>query len=177
MISEDLILTEQFSKFFLANYPKVKAFALRLLMSEADAEDVAQDIFIKLINMPAIWQDDELVTRYLFRMTKNHIFNVIKHKNIEQKYKDKILEKHALFEEVGIEENYHAKETSLIIHYAIEQMPERRRDVFKMSRYEGKSNNEISEALNMSVRTVERHIYLALRDLKACLKMNDIAVV
>ncbi|MCC8036158.1 MAG: LuxR C-terminal-related transcriptional regulator [Rikenellaceae bacterium] len=49
-------------------------------------------------------------------------------------------------------------------------MPEQRKIIFRLSRYEGRTNMEIAEALGLSVRTVERHIYLALADLKKVLK-------
>ena len=52
---------------------------------------------------------------------------------------------------------------------AIEKMPEQRKKICKMSRFEGKSNPEISEIMNLSTRTVERHIYLALSELKKML--------
>ena len=45
-------------------------------------------------------------------------------------------------------------------------MPEQRKKVFVMSRQQGMSNQEIADSLQLSVRTVERHIYLALQDLK-----------
>ncbi len=48
----------------------------------------------------------------------------------------------------------------------IERMPEQRKKIFKMSRFDGKKNKEIAEELNLSTRTVERHIYLALTELK-----------
>lgn len=49
---------------------------------------------------------------------------------------------------------------------ALERMPEQRRRVFLMSREEGMTSPEIAEKLNVSVRTVEQHIYKALQDLK-----------
>jgi len=168
-IKENLKIREEFGKFFLENYPKVKSFALQILMSEQDAEDVSQDIFLKLLDKPEIWRDKERRNSYLFKMTKNHIFNLIKHRNVERKYQQGLAQKKELTEEFGLDDKLHAKEIELIIMYAIEQMPERRKDIFKMSRYEGKSNIQISELLEMSVRTVERHLYLALADLKKSL--------
>lgn len=165
------IVEEEFETFFMENYPKVRAFALHILMSEEDAEDISQDIFLKLLELPKIWREKEVEIRsgYLFKMAKNHIFNFIKHKNIERKYQQELIRRNLIAEEFDLNDNLHLKEIELLITYTIEQMPQRRKIVFKMSRYEGKSNNQIAEILEMSVRTVERHLYLALSDLKKAL--------
>lgn len=160
-------MEKDFEHFFLHNFLKVKSFAFRLLLSEADAEDVAQDIFIKLLDMPHIWQgntDNE--APYLYAITRNHVFNLIKRRSVERKYQDHLINENFNFEEYGIEENLYAKELNLIATYVVEQMPEQRRNIYKMSRIEGKSSAEIAEDLNLSKRTVEHHIYLALNELK-----------
>lgn len=99
-------------------------------------------------------------------MTRNHIFNLIKRKGIERKYQEELIVRGKLIEEFGLEKELYAKELELMAIHTIEQMPEQRKRIFKMSRYEGKSNAEISESTSLSVRTVERHIYLALAELK-----------
>lgn len=58
------------------------------------------------------------------------------------------------------------KEIQLALQMAVEQFPERRRLIFEMSRIQGMSNLEIAEKLDISVRTVERQIYLSLVELK-----------
>ncbi|MDR1810306.1 MAG: RNA polymerase sigma-70 factor [Prevotella sp.] len=169
-IGDNLKLKEEFGVFFIENFPRVRTFAQQILMSKEDAEDVAQDIFLKLIDMPEIWREDkERRNNYLFRMTKNHVFNLIKRRNIEHKYKQNLYRKNRLYEDFGLEEHLHAREIELIIMFAVEQMPEKRRRTFRMSRYEGKSNLQIAELQGMSVRTVERHLYLALAELKKAL--------
>ena len=57
-------------------------------------------------------------------------------------------------------------ETSGRLDRIISSMPPQRQRVFMMSRYRGMSSREISEALDISVRTVERQIHLALKDLR-----------
>ena len=73
-----------------------------------------------------------------------------------------------------IEENIYAKELSLLIDIAIEQMPEQRRRIFKMSRKDGLSNEEISLKLEINKRTVENHITQALADLREILKNTSL---
>ncbi|WP_302800626.1 sigma-70 family RNA polymerase sigma factor [Parabacteroides goldsteinii] len=65
-----------------------------------------------------------------------------------------------------MEEDIYAKELSILIDIAIEQMPEQRRRIFKMSRKEGLSNEEISQKLQINKRTVENHVTQALADLR-----------
>ncbi|MDR3132517.1 MAG: RNA polymerase sigma-70 factor [Prevotellaceae bacterium] len=166
MLEKNHYLSKEFESFFIKNYPRVKNFARRLLMSEQDAEDIAQDIFLKIVNKPAIWQDPEQSGKYLFTMTKNYIFNLIKHRKIEQNYEKLVIAEKSVAEEFGVTDKLYAKETALLVQYAVEQMPPQRRDIFKMSRIEGMSNALIAEKTSLSIRTVERHLYLALKDLK-----------
>lgn len=161
---------KRFDIFFTDNYPRVKSFAIRILMSEFEAEDIAQDVFIKLLDMPDIWDnEDPTDTRLLFTITRNHIFNFLKRKAIERKYQESIFNKNTMIDELGLEKELYAKELELVANNVIENMPEQRKNIFKMSRFEGKSNKEISDNLHLSIRTVERHIYLALSELKKTL--------
>ncbi|MDR0507465.1 MAG: RNA polymerase sigma-70 factor [Dysgonamonadaceae bacterium] len=164
-------LEEKYEKFFMENYPRVKAFAKQILLSNQDAEDIAQDVFLKLMDKPEIWKDEEQKDGYLYKTTKNHIFNFIKRRNIERKYKEETVFDYAVTEDFGLEEKLYVKEIRLIAAHIIEQMPDTRKKIFKMSRYEGKSNRQIAEIMNMSVRTVEHHIYLALANLKKTLNL------
>ena len=163
------MINKKFESFYIKNYPQVKSFASRLLLCDTDAEDVAQDVFIKIYNRPEIWKNKEFNSKYLFTMTKNHVFNLIKRRNFERNYHENLYEKHDPLSEFGLEDNLHAKELKLMALHAIEQMPNQRRRIFKMSRFEGLSNADIAMELELSVRTVERHIYLALSELKKVL--------
>lgn len=166
-------LKQKFENLFILYFPKVKNFALKLLKSDYEAEDIARDIFVKLWKMPEIWMDDCSSTdSYLYTMTRNYVFDTIKHKNIESAYKEKKVEEAFLndvFDSDSPLDNLYCKEIQLLIYLTLEQMPEKRKKVFEMSRFEGMSNDEIAQSLNLSVRTVEHHIYLALSELKKIL--------
>lgn len=64
---------------------------------------------------------------------------------------------------------YHAQEKELIIRLAVCQMPEQRRRIFEMSRYMGLDNQTIATTLNLSKKTVENHLTLALKTLRSIL--------
>ncbi len=158
----------RFRAFFMSNYPRVKMFALKLLKSEEDAEDIAQDIFTKLWAEPDLWENHTKWDSYLYAMTRNHIYNFINHQNIEMNYAETAAErmKDAEISGFDLNDELYAKELSLLIKLTVEKMPEQRRRVFQLSRQGGLSNLEIADKLGVSVRTVERHLYLATQELK-----------
>lgn len=156
----------KFEQFFILTFPKVKAFACKILQSEEDAEDIAQDIFVKLWDNPEIWENKDTWDSYIYAMTRNQIYNFLKHQSVELNYQEKFVQENASSYDFDIYDNLYAKELQLLIKLTLDSMPEQRRKVFSMSRQKGMSNQEIAEKLNLSVRTVERHIYLALQELK-----------
>jgi len=102
---------------------------------------------------------------FLFSITYNAILNHYKKKSREKKYLDQIVTEHTS----------ETNETSLQVEYdsllelamqTIEELPDKRKLVFKLSRFEGLSNKEIAVQLHLSKRTVENHIQLALRSLR-----------
>lgn len=173
MENNDRQIELKFQKFFTANFPKVKNFAQMLLKSEAEAEDVAQDVFCKLWLQPEIWLDtDRDLDNYIFIMTRNIVLNIFKHQQIEQEYQDEVIEKTFLYELTEKEEvlnNVYYKEMLMIIQLTLEKMPKRRRLIFELSRFRGLSHKEIADKLDVSIRTIEHQVYLALIELKKIL--------
>lgn len=157
---------EKFERFFLITFPKVKAFAWKILKSESDAEDIAQDVFVKLWSCPEIWESQDTWNAYIYTMVRNHIYNFLKHKSIELNYQEQFINRQDTPTQKDAEDELYAKEINLLLKMALDKMPEQRKNVFIMSRQKGMSNQEIADRLQLSVRTVERHLYLALKDLK-----------
>ena len=131
--------------------PHVEAFAFCMLKNRSEAEDLAHDIFLK------IWETRESIGRiksfrsYLFRMTKNAVFDIFEHKSVQTRYEQRLL---------------HVEDLLMIIDMAVEQMPEQRQRVFRLSRYEGLSHQQIAQKLGVTPKTVEYHIRTALAELK-----------
>ncbi|WP_440432202.1 sigma factor [Prevotella sp.] len=72
-----------FERLFNRLYPRVKLFAMQLLKHEDEAEDVAQNVFAKLWEMPEKWSEDN-VDSYVFVMTRNHVLNVIRYHRLHE---------------------------------------------------------------------------------------------
>lgn len=166
-------LDARFEQFYAANFPRVKNFARLLTKSEEDAEDIAQNIFLKLWTRPELWQEQENMTSYLYTVTRNEIFNLFKHQKVEHEYEDKMIKAQLIGElcdeDTSLLENLYYKEVLLLIKMSLNQLPPRRRQVFEMSRFEGLSHKEIAEKLQIPLRTVEDHIYKTLTELRKVL--------
>lgn len=173
MENNDRQIELKYQRLFTTSFPKVKNFARMLLKSEADAEDVAQDIFCRLWLQPEIWLDNEReLDDYLFIMTRNVIMNIFKHQQVEYEYQESIFEKTLLAELTENEDilkNIYYNEMLLAIRLTLEKLPERRRMIFELSRFQGMNYKEIAEKLGVSVRTVEHQVYLVLVELKKVL--------
>ena len=163
----------RFEQFYAANFPRVKNYARLLTKSEEDAEDIAQNIFLKLWTRPDLWQGQESMTGYLYTVTRNEIFNLFKHQKVEQEYESHIIRSQLIGElcdeDTSLLENLYYKEIVLLVELALNQLPPRRKQVFEMSRIEGLSHKEIAEKLQIPVRTVEDHIYKTLTELRKVL--------
>lgn len=170
---------EQFEQLFRTMYPKVKNFAAKLLCSEDDAEDIAQDIFVKLWDNPLLLEEMEMQSSYIFTMTRNRVLDFIRRKAVRKEYSSKTPEWHNIDTDTGnaIHNSIYAKEIKILALMAVENMPEQRQKVFRMSRIDNMSNADIAEKLGLSVRTVERHIYLAIKDIRDILMFFTILLL
>ena len=123
------------------------------------------DIFLKL------WETRESIGHiksfrsYLFRMTKNAVFDIFEHKSVQTRYEQRLLHVEDLLTD-DISTKVATEDLLMIIDMAVEQMPEQRQRVFRLSRYEGLSHQQIAQKLGVTPKTVEYHIRTALAELK-----------
>lgn len=157
---------QAFDALFLLYYPKIKAFVLGFVKNEDDASDLAQDVFIRVWNHRANLVRVESFGGYLFRIAKNIIFDFFRRRSLYEKYAQE--EGQLKVDEISWEPNevLDARELEILIYGIVDKMPEKRQAIFKMSRHQRLSNDEISKQLGVSKRTVETHISNALKELR-----------
>lgn len=165
----DLCDPEVFGRIFKLHYAELTMFANRFLNDLQYSEEIVSEVFTSL------WERKEeteftSLRSYLFKAVQNRCLNHIKRKKIENEYVKHLLENEVLENYSTTYANlYSQKEFELQVNKAIEDLPARCREIFKMSRFEHLKNKDIAEQLNLSPKTVERQMTIALAKLRKSL--------
>jgi RNA polymerase sigma-70 factor, ECF subfamily len=154
-----------FDYIFTYYYSSLGAFAMQYLLDKNGAEDLVQDFFISLwIEAPQL-QINSSLKSYLFSSIKNRCLDVQKHHKVTEKYKTFLLFS-AKNEDDSADHYFAESELRLAIERSLTKMAPRCREIFELSRNNGLSNQEISDQLGISKRTVELQITNSLKILR-----------
>lgn len=146
------------------------AYAFRIYTEEKICEDIIQEIFISL------WEKAKTtnitnIEGYLFKAIKYSIATHIRNLKFTSTHNEAL-------QNIAVsntsEKDLEYQEFEKQVFYEIEKLTPKCKKVFILSRFEQLSNSEISKKLNISIRTVEKHISDALKELKSSLKTHHI---
>ncbi|MEE4286916.1 MAG: RNA polymerase sigma factor [Mariniphaga sp.] len=146
-----------------------------LLHNTDDAEDVAQDVFIEVFRSVVNFRADSKISTWLYRIAVNRSLNFIRDNRKRkwfQSFSEVVESKKEMLNELShqsaddpvseLENNQRA----LILHEAIDSLPENQRVAFALNKYEDLAYKEISEVMNLSVSSVESLIHRAKKNLQ-----------
>ena len=156
-----------FQEVFELHFENLCSYACTILRDMDEAEDVVQNVFLKM------WEkrDSLLITHsvrsYLFRAVHHQCLNQLDHRVIRQRHQDHSLREHGADTQPP---EVFPEELEARVRAAIDGLPEQCRKIFVMSRYDELRYAKIAEVLGISVNTVENQISKALRVLRDVLK-------
>ena len=154
-----------FDQLFLKYRKKLYYFAKGYLGSKEDAEGLVQEVFLMVWNKRKELKEHLSFNAFLYTVTYNAIRKYFRKKAREKKYLDKFLEDYeGNCNKTVTDIEYHNLEE--LANKTIEKLPQKRKLIFQLSRHEGLTNMEISKRLDISKKTVENQIHLALKLLK-----------
>ncbi|MDY0199720.1 MAG: RNA polymerase sigma-70 factor [Tenuifilaceae bacterium] len=159
---------QEFERLFRKMYTNLCHYAMKFLKDMDSAEEIVQDLFYHY------WKNREQIKiktslkAYLYQATKNKCLKVIEHNAVRQKHAESILLNSA--EQGDESQTIEVDELTEIIDKTLNQLPERSRKIFTMSRFDGLKYNEIAKKLSISVKTVEAHMGTALKLFRVNLK-------
>lgn len=161
-----------FDSIFRRTYSRLYFYALSLLSDESDADDVVEEVFAGLWRRMDEIDLEDNIEGFLYRAVYTRSINVLKRRNVDAGRLAAIEDINNMRMEYysGINDDpLHRMENVELrrkIEDTINMLPEKCRQVFRMSYLNGMHNNDIAEELQLSVRTVEAHMYRALRFLR-----------
>ena len=146
--------------------PRILAIAQRMLGSREDAEDATQDVFIKIFRQAGNWETGRAkFSTWVHKVTVNQCYDRLRKKR--ETVMDDMPE--IMDAGHGPAGQLASQQTSMRVKAAIGNLPERQRAALILSHYEGHSNIETAEILEISVEAVESLLSRARRALKAAL--------
>lgn len=153
----------EFEAIYNDNFAILYLHAFKMLGDREEAKDVVQEVFT------IAWQKrSEIVIKtslkaYLFQAVKNRILDIYAHQGVVRKFETTLTEPmYSTIDEDAVRE----QRLMQLIENEIATLPEQMRVVFRMSRMQEMSHNEIAASLDISVNTVKTHIGRALKKLR-----------
>lgn len=148
-------------------------FVFSIFHDASISEDITQNVFLKIWDKREVIDVDLNFESYIFTIARNFAYKEIELRLVSQKLSDDIAGQ-LIGDDIFMEERIDAETLCEYIHNLVEELPEARRRIFQLSRYEHLSNKEIAIRLSISEKTVETQITRALRFLKSRLSSDGI---
>ena len=161
---------QAFEWLFLEWHPRVVDFFVHLLGDEETAYDYAQDVFFDVWTSRQKFAEVKSFSAYLFQMARFKAYNHFDKSAVKTRFRSEVLKTGSESTPSG-ESALYATETLTRIRETLETLPQKRREVFVMSRLLGYTNEQISLRLGINRRTVENHITNVLSDLRKVIKV------
>jgi RNA polymerase sigma-70 factor, ECF subfamily len=152
---------------FRSYYPVLCKSLFKILKDVSLAEDIVQEVFLKIWDMRADLKMNEGIKSYLYKACYNTALNHIK---TEKRESELDANSNLLISYESAERSLNFLEAESQIMKAIELLPPKTQLVFTLSRFEELSYKEIAERLDVSVKSVEKHMGIALQRLRENLK-------
>lgn len=165
-VTIDFLASRQaFENAFHQWYSPLCAFAYKYLQDHDQSEDTVQEYFYYLWNNREKINITGSLASYFFSSVKNRCLNQLKHFTIRDTYKQENQNVRDRQEgELVSEPEFRDMEEKVFV--AVEELPPARKEVFKLSRFEGLSYKEIAQRMEITEKTVENQMGRALKTLR-----------
>lgn len=166
---------QSFELLYRRYFVRLCAFANKFLLDPQSAEEVVQDIFLKIWENRTTLRDDGSGKSFLFQAVHNKSMNLLDHQKVVNRYSEMIKAVYSHPEEFDVHDSLMAKELNSRIEAIVNNLAPECKRIFLLSRAQGKKHHEIAEELNISIKTVETQINRALKKLR--LELSDYMVI
>jgi len=160
---------EAFAGLYHFYYPQVYSFIIKYIPAATLADDLTQEVFIKIWEKRAHLAAVRSFRAYLFISARNHTLNALKKILRSRTAGDYMLSSYAE-QRSSAEEQLIDKEYRRFLDKMLAKLPERSRQIFRLCREQGKTYEEVASALGISRNAVKNHMVYSLKVLSASAK-------
>jgi RNA polymerase sigma-70 factor (ECF subfamily) len=160
-----------FEQLLIRYGPLLKANAMKVLKAEAAAEDVVQDVFLRVWISRDRLTDVQQPQAWLLQITYYQCFNVLRHEKVRREANARLeagedVVKDFLPTVFDPEQQTLFAETKRLLQTAVSELSPRARQIYRLQREEGMKIQEIARALGISTQTVKNILYRALKEIR-----------
>lgn len=157
-----------YNKLFERYYGRLCQYVYSLLMDKSDTEDIVQELFLNIWKNRERIEIKENVGGYLYKMAKhlalNHLRSKVYFNNLSE------TQDQLSYEDDWVE----SEEFRIALYSCIDHLPGRCKEVLLLHRIKGLKQKEISEKLDVSIKTIKNQIWISLQKLRRCLELKGI---
>lgn len=155
---------QAFDQLFFKYYNPLVRFAYSFCKNKIIAEESVQQVFIKIWKNDSLQTSNEIIGKLLFTSTHNQVIDEIRKENARKKYEGNIEE--IVVDSIKEKDSEEKLRAKAIIDCAIDTLPEKTKEIFKLAKHEGLSMDEIADYLKISQKTVENQIGNAYKKIR-----------
>lgn len=149
---------------------------LKLVKSPSDAQEILQDVFIKIWENRQNIDPEKSFRSYLFRIAENKAYDFFR-STARDKIKMERLIEQALIDGQYLVEKTNKTDYTIVLEKAIALLPLQRQRVYRLCKLEGKSYKEVNELLGISISTISDHVVKANKTIRDYFEHNEQALV
>ncbi len=152
------------------HWPEVIRYALSFVECRDVAEDLSQTAFVGLWEQRHDWHQRGSTLAFLLRVVRNQALNRRRHLSVRAQAERQIVSAPVSRRPARPDERLAEREAARVLENAIRQLPERRREVFRLARFQNLSYRQIAEVMEISPQTVANQMSQALSDLREAME-------
>lgn len=162
-----------FDLIFERYWQRLFRYAYAIYTDDSICEDIVQEVFVSL------WENSKTqkilsLEAYLLRAVKNRVINHLRDLKFTREHQEVL---NSLSVPAKVDQYLEYDDVETLIYSEIDKLPPKCKKVFLLSRFEDVPNAEIATKLNISIRTVEKHISEALKHLRTALPAGEVSLI
>lgn len=168
-LAKRIVLSDDsaFDQLFRLMYNDLVRYGMTFTKDKDKSCSLVQDVFIKLWQIRSQIDENKSLKAYLYQMVRNKALNLIRDTQREVSGLELVdLQDYSYTDDDESVEQEATRELSEKLHEWVEKLPDRQREAFELSRFEGLDHDEIAHVMHVSARTVNNHIVAALKQLR-----------